>query len=266
MASVMRNISENSNLTLNEDAGYPLGVQILIGLVLAAIICLSLIGNTVVCVAILTERNLRKAGNYFLVSLAIADLLVAGTVMVFAGANDVMGRWIFGRHFCKIWLSLDIMCSTASILNLCAVSLDRYLHVRAPLHYDIKMSTFRAVLAIGLIWACSALISFLPIHLDWHVRTRAIFNGFCMMDLNPIYATASSLVSFYAPCIVMIVLYLRLFQSARRHVRSIRRGTFDRSAYKVSDAKAATTLGIIMEHLHKMDYRSRFVPEPIGCR
>jgi dopamine D1-like receptor len=46
-------------------------------------------------------------------------------VMVFAVANALQGSWIFGDQFCDIWVAFDVMCCTASILNLCAISMDR---------------------------------------------------------------------------------------------------------------------------------------------
>lgn len=44
------------------------------------------------CVAIYTERSLRRIGNLFLASLAIADLFVSLLVMTFAGVNDILGE------------------------------------------------------------------------------------------------------------------------------------------------------------------------------
>ena len=107
-----------------------LAADISLAVLLSLIVVFAVAGNLLVIAAILTDRTLRQTGNYFLVSLAMADMLVAGAVMTFAVANDVMGRWPFGRTLCDVWLSADVMCSTASILNLCAVSLDRYLHIR----------------------------------------------------------------------------------------------------------------------------------------
>ena len=95
------------------------------GFFLAVIIFLSITGNILVCIAVYTDRTLRKVGNLFIVSLAISDLFVACLVMVFAVVNDLQGFWVFGDQFCDIWVAFDVMCSTASILNLCAISMDR---------------------------------------------------------------------------------------------------------------------------------------------
>lgn len=111
------------------------------GVFLSLLIFLSVAGNILVCVAIYTDRGLRRIGNLFLASLAIADLFVASLVMTFAGVNDLLGYWIFGAQFCDTWVAFDVMCSTASILNLCAISLDRYIHIKDPLRCLFSLNT-----------------------------------------------------------------------------------------------------------------------------
>ena len=142
--------------------------KLALALLLSSFVVVALAGNLLVIVAVLTDANLRRTSNYFIVSLALADALVAAAVMTFAIANDVTGRWVFGARTCRIWMSADVMCSTASILNLCAISLDRYIHVRRPLHYDRLVTHRRSLAAIAVLWIMSALISFLPIQLGWH--------------------------------------------------------------------------------------------------
>lgn len=242
---------------------YSLPAKIAIGTFLGIIIFCSIAGNTLVCVAIVTQRNLRKTSNFFYISLACADALVAAMVMTFAVANDIQGYWVFGGTYCNIWLSSDVMCSTSSILNICAISMDRYLHIRNPYHYSQIMSTKRTLLCIAALWLLSALISFLPIHLGWHKEeghSPLIGDKFiCLLELNPLYAVISSLVSFYVPCVIMIGIYIRLYLFAQRHVKSIKETStpgFSNhqntepngggGTYKASDHKAAITLGVIM--------------------
>ena len=48
----------------------------LVTLLLVMMVLISVVGNILVCVAVTTDKTLRKLSNLFLVSLAISDLLV----------------------------------------------------------------------------------------------------------------------------------------------------------------------------------------------
>ena len=68
---------------------------------------------------------LRITPNYFIVSLAAADLTVSLAVLPASVIYTVVGRWIFGSVICKMWLTSDVLCCTSYILHLCAIALDR---------------------------------------------------------------------------------------------------------------------------------------------
>ncbi|XP_060103240.1 D(1B) dopamine receptor-like [Heteronotia binoei] len=171
-------------------------------------------------------RHLRaKVTNLFLASLAVSDLLVALLVMPWKAAAEVAGYWPFGGAFCRLWVACDIMCSTASILNLCLISLDRYWAIASPFRYQRKMTPRRALATIGLAWALALLLSFLPVQLDWHKAAAppalAADPRRCDASLNRTYALASSLISFYIPVAVMLVTYSRIYRIARGQIRRI---------------------------------------------
>ncbi|KAJ9597913.1 hypothetical protein L9F63_011200, partial [Diploptera punctata] len=71
--------------------------------------------------------------------------------------------WIFGDVWCSIWLAVDVWMCTASILNLCAISLDRYVAVTRPVTYPSIMSSGRAKLLIAGVWVLSFVICFPPL-------------------------------------------------------------------------------------------------------
>uniref|UniRef100_A0A1I7WY09 G_PROTEIN_RECEP_F1_2 domain-containing protein n=1 Tax=Heterorhabditis bacteriophora TaxID=37862 RepID=A0A1I7WY09_HETBA len=128
------------------------------------LIILALFGNLLVCAAILWDRSLRRQPeNLFLVSLAVSDLLVSILVMVFAAGNDLLGYWPFGQAYCQFWVSFDITCSTASIINLCAISLDRYWHISRPMVYVRYCNRRRIYYAIIVVWLFSGVIGAAPL-------------------------------------------------------------------------------------------------------
>ncbi|KAG7217504.1 hypothetical protein INR49_021431 [Caranx melampygus] len=100
-------------------------------------------GNILVILAVSLERKLQNATNYFLMSLAVADLLVGLLVMPIA------------LFLCPIWLFLDVLFSTASIMHLCAISLDRYVAIKKPIQHSQYKSRAKAMVKIALVWLIS---------------------------------------------------------------------------------------------------------------
>lgn len=89
---------------------------ILTGVILTTIIILTIIGNILVIAAVLLERNLRTPANYLVLSLAVADFLVACLVMPLGAVYEITQQWTMGRLLCEIWTSADVLCCTARYL------------------------------------------------------------------------------------------------------------------------------------------------------
>ncbi|XP_076862041.1 D(1) dopamine receptor [Brachyhypopomus gauderio] len=206
--------------------------RVLTGCFLSLLILSTLLGNTLVCAAVTKFHHLRsKVTNFFIISLAVSDLLVAILVMPWKAVTEITGFWPFGS-FCEIWVAFDIMCSTASILNLCVISVDRYWAISSPFRYERKMTPRVACVMIGAAWMLSVLISFIPVQLKWHkapptnlslpnASRRALPMDNCDSSLNRTYAISSSLVSFYIPVAIMIVTYTQIYRIAQKQIRRI---------------------------------------------
>ncbi|XP_062987687.1 D(1) dopamine receptor-like [Elgaria multicarinata webbii] len=199
--------------------------EVLVGCFLSLLVLSTLLGNSLVCLAVLRFRHLRdKVTNWFVLSLAASDLCVALLVMPWKAATEVAGgTWLFGRHFCDTWVAFDIMCSTASILHLCIISLDRYWAIASPFRYERRMTRGLASAMIALAWSLSVLISFIPVQLHWHKAEDLPDPQLhhCDARLNRTYAIASSLVSFYIPVSIMIGTYARIYRIAQAQIRRI---------------------------------------------
>lgn len=183
-------------------------------------------GNTLVILAVIRERYLHTATNYFVTSLAVADCLVGLVVMPFSALYEVLEHtWFFGTDWCDIWRSLDVLFSTASILNLCVISLDRYWAITDPFTYPMRMSRRRAALMVAAVWVCSSAISF-PAIVWWRaVRTEAVPAFKCPFTEHLGYLIFSSTISFYLPLFVMVFTYYRIYRAAVVQTRSLKLGT-----------------------------------------
>lgn len=213
------------------DAGKDIMLRTLTGCLLSLLILWTLLGNILVCAAVLRFRHLRtKVTNIFIVSLALSDLFVAVLVMPWKAVAEVAGYWPFGT-FCNIWVAFDIMCSTASILNLCIISVDRYWAISSPFRYERKMTQRVAFVMISITWTLSVLISFIPVQLNWHkandddtvgpFTANLLVDENCDSSLSREYAISSSLISFYIPVAIMIVTYTRIYRIAQIQIRRI---------------------------------------------
>ncbi|KAM8822272.1 D(1)-like dopamine receptor [Synchiropus picturatus] len=245
----------------SEGGGMSGGARALLGCVLSLLIVSTLLGNTLVCAAVVKFRHLRsKVTNFFVISLAVSDLLVAVLVMPWEAMTEVSGSWLLGR-FCGVWIAFDIMCSTASILHLCIISVDRYWAIASPFRYERRMTQRVAFVMIGVAWTLSVLISFIPVQLNWHQagEGQEVAEGAksCVANLNRTYAIASSLISFYIPVVIMIATYTRIYRIAQTQIRriaSLERAAeqnlpLDQAALKSSfrkETKVLKTLSVIM--------------------
>ncbi|CAG5075166.1 Similar to GCR2: Putative tyramine receptor 2 (Locusta migratoria) [Cotesia congregata] len=188
-------------------------------LTLGFLVLATVLGNALVILSVFTYRPLRIVQNFFIVSLAVADLAVAILVMPFNVAYLLLGKWIFGIHLCKLWLTCDVLCCTASILNLCAIALDRYWAITDPINYAQKRTLKRVLATIAGVWILSGAISSPPLA-GWNDWPEEIEPGTpCQLTQRQGYVIYSSLGSFFIPLLLMSLVYLEIFLATRRRLR-----------------------------------------------
>ncbi|XP_072774245.1 D(2) dopamine receptor isoform X3 [Taeniopygia guttata] len=185
-------------------------------MLLALLIFIIVFGNVLVCMAVSRERALQTTTNYLIVSLAVADLLVATLCMPWVVYMEVVGEWRFSRIHCDIFVTLDVMMCTASILNLCAISIDRYTAVAMPMLYNTRYSSKRRVtVMIAVVWVLSFAIS-CPLLFGLNNTDEKE----CIIG-NPAFVVYSSIVSFYVPFIVTLLVYVQIYIVLRRRRKRV---------------------------------------------
>lgn len=188
---------------------------------MGTIIFTSIAGNLLVIVSVMRHRKLLVITNYFVVSLAFADMLVAILAMTFNFSVQLTDTWMFGPIMCDVWNSFDVFFSTVSILHLCFISVDRYFAIVLPLQYPIYITERTVGVFLVIAWFSPIVISFVPIFLGWYTTEhnldyRLDHPNECDFIVNMSFAVFSSLVSFWIPGSIMVFTYHRIFVEANR--------------------------------------------------
>ncbi|XP_064599956.1 histamine H2 receptor-like [Liolophura sinensis] len=219
------NVTNSSEIPTTESPDspqhYQLWLQIIISLILIVLIAGTIVGNSLVCIAVGIVRRLRTPSNLLIVSLAVSDLLVGLMVMPFALPYEVLGAWLLGPTVCDMWTSLDVLLCTASILNLCMISVDRYFVITRPFQYAMKRTPKRMAIMITMVWVASALISIPPLF-GW--KSDQMLNQ-CVLSQELGYQIYATLGAFYLPLTIMIVVYYRIWRVSSRIAKQERKSS-----------------------------------------
>ncbi|XP_051956682.1 alpha-2Db adrenergic receptor-like [Xyrauchen texanus] len=215
LTTLLNSSTDNNGTSAPRPPPHSQYAAVLIILVVTVIILMTIVGNVLVVVAVFTSRALRAPQNLFLVSLASADILVATLVIPFSLANEVMGYWYFGSTWCAFYLALDVLFCTSSIVHLCAISLDRYWSVTKAVSYNLKRTPRRIKSMIAMVWVISAVISFPPLLMTKHDELE------CLLNNETWYILSSCMVSFFAPGLIMILVYCKIYRVAKQRSATV---------------------------------------------
>ncbi|KAM6441705.1 5-hydroxytryptamine receptor 7 [Liasis olivaceus] len=188
--------------------------KVVIGAALTLITLLTIAGNCLVVISVCFVKKLRQPSNYLIVSLALADLSVAVAVMPFVSVTDLIGgEWIFGSVFCNVFIAMDVMCCTASIMTLCVISIDRYLGITRPLTYPVRQNGKCMAKMILCVWLLSASITWPPLF-GWAQNIND--DKVCLISQDFGYTIYSTAVAFYIPMSVMLFMYYQIYKAAKK--------------------------------------------------
>jgi hypothetical protein len=200
--------------------------------VIAVVAIATIAGNTLVVIAFATDRKLRSFGNYFILNLAISDLIVGLLICIYA-PYLLRGCWQLTRIGCLAFLLLDYVVPLASAWNMALISLDRYCSVARPVAYRRITGTGsrRRAAALGLMsvpWLVGA-TWYGPTVLFWpqlsgnRQRQKDSGETICQVDFydHVGYLVTSSCVEFLSPFITVATINVLIYVNIRRRSRGL---------------------------------------------
>ncbi|XP_031713168.1 adenosine receptor A2b isoform X1 [Anarrhichthys ocellatus] len=202
---------------------------------------LSISGNVLVCWAVAINTTLKNATNYFLVSLAVADILVGCLAIPFAITISIGIDLDF--YGCLFLACFVLVLTQSSIFSLLAIAIDRYLAVKIPLRYKELMTGKTAREIIAILWILSFVIGLIPFF-GWNLKYTSCRNGSSGADnttrvggdlvqscnLRCFFESVVDMhymvyfnffVCVLPPLLIMLGIYLKIFTVARKQLRQI---------------------------------------------
>lgn len=173
---------------------------------LSMVLCLvSVTGNMFVVLAVFINPNkdLKSSFYYFVVKLAICDLLMGLVVDPLSVAIHYGEGAARAFPFDQVYIRFPYLVScTASVLSLAALTIDRYWVITSPISYRITFSPKRVGLAAAGIWAFS-----IGFHFTY------------LLTGNVDYAFVSAHISAVATFLAMLFTYLKIVRVLKRQVK-----------------------------------------------
>lgn len=185
----------------------------------AILIITAFSGNFLVCLAIKNNTKLRTVPNYYIASLALADMLMSLFGMPLTFATLIADGWILGEALCQYQGYVGTVLGIASLLIITLTAVNRYFRIVRVRQYSKYYTTKNAILSIVLAWSL-ALISPIPY---FAIGNRFRFHpgkAMCFFDLDNsdiVYSVSTIICFVMFPFAVIAVCYYKVFRTVRKH-------------------------------------------------
>ena len=152
--------SDGGNTTLPPLAPYyDLSYRIVGCLFVSAIFVVGIVGNVMVVIVVSRTPSMHTPTNCYLVSLALADILVliSSPLPTIWEFFLIKGQFILGRAGCSIMVYSQYMGTNASVLSITAFTVERYIAICHPMRAQTMCTVHRAKRIIAGLWVFSVL-------------------------------------------------------------------------------------------------------------
>ncbi|XP_051546560.1 probable G-protein coupled receptor 19 [Myxocyprinus asiaticus] len=203
-------LQSNSSLT-----SYDLtpGEVTILGLIFGLFWVISVLGNSLVCLVIHRSRRTQSTTNYFVVSMACADLLLSLACAPFILLQVCAGHWPLTTAACKTVRYLQHLCPGVQVYVLLSICVDRFYTIVYPLSF--KVSHEKAKRMILASWIFDA--AFVSPCLFFYGSSSPATQSHCDFFLPDswdglVYAIAHLLFGFLVPALLILSFYQRVIR------------------------------------------------------
>ena len=199
-------------------------ISIIIAILASIMSFITITGNSLVIIAFIIDKSLRTCSNYYLLNLSLADLLIGLLIPTYVPFLLHDYKWKLGRITCLLWLVLDYVICSASVLCIVVISLDRFFLVNKGLDYLSSQSITKSAAIMLSVWLL-AFINYAPAILIWEFsfNNESTNKYECKVGFNNnlIYLAVTSCVEFFIPLISICFLNIAIYLNIRKRSKGI---------------------------------------------
>lgn len=240
----------NTSCSSNSHLNY---INILLFLYISVISVLTVCGNLLVIVSIVIFKQLHTPANLVTLSLAVSDFLVGLCVMPVESFRSIDPCFRMKKIQCHFFQTVMSILGSASLMNILLVAIDRYVAVCNPLQYMSKMTNRKTLSCVGLGWIVS--VCYNVVISDFSTiqpGATVVCLRECAVAVSESRGAADLMISFISPCIVMLIMYVRILTVALRQAKSVasiekhRVSQLNHKPFRKSEVKATKTLASVV--------------------
>ncbi|XP_038223189.1 RYamide receptor-like [Zerene cesonia] len=190
----------------------------LVYLMYCTVFIISLFGNGLVCFIVQSSPRMKTVTNYFIMNLAIGDILMTSLCVPFSFVPVlVLKYWPFGMAMCKIVNYSQAVSVFVSAYTLVAISIDRYMAIMRPL--KPRLGRVAAKFIVSAVWA-GACATAAPIFIVSQIQRPTPWHEFCEADVclerwehteySQRYSYILLVLQFALPLSALVVTYARI--------------------------------------------------------
>ncbi|XP_003469225.1 melatonin receptor type 1A [Cavia porcellus] len=179
--------------------------------ILIVTIVVDVVGNLLVILSVYRNKKLRNTGNIFVVSLAVADLVVAVYPYPLVLTSIFNNGWNLGYLHCQISAFLMGLSVIGSVFSITGIAINRYCYICHSLKYDKLYSNKNSLCYVLLIWILT-LVAIMPnLRIGSLQYDPCIYSCTFTQSVSSAYTIAVVVFHFIVPMIIVIFCYLRIW-------------------------------------------------------
>lgn len=213
--------------------------------IFSVVMILSLVGNLLVCFAVYRNPRLRCPSNYYIISLAMSDILQALCTMPLSVAFLASSRWPFGTSLCYISAVSKLSLAKISLYTMALMALNRYYKIVKASKYQATFKKKFIIVTTSMAWVTPIFVWLLAAFaFGFNAEPKPQF-GVCILDFHQLvgFAMPSLIVFFYLPYFIIAFCYWNIYRVVNTHNSSVSWQSSNIHDIKVSKTLFVTVIG-----------------------